>query len=309
MSRRDVRLIASIGDAKIDAITVKNRQRPICEAVVLELMTQIAERGLENPIAIRKVKHQKGALVLLAGAHRLEAVRRLGWDSVTCRAYDCSDAQARRIEIDENLVRSELAPLDLATALAEREEIHIQEAGGNGHGGDRKSHQARTIRKWSECEDEPVERHQVDTMSTWSFAAIAAANTGLSERHVRRLVCAGKAILLAGVKNFRVSEVPPKVTELIAFSKLSAQEQIDVATKLATGEVPTITSAIESLKAPLDNDPEQQDEPDVSDAVLDLVKHASRLQKRERTVLIDELVKAYQADIIAALARRAEAST
>jgi ParB family chromosome partitioning protein len=57
-------------------VTEKNRLRPVADAAVESLMASIRELGvLKDALHVRRRKD--GTLVLIAGAHRLEAARRL----------------------------------------------------------------------------------------------------------------------------------------------------------------------------------------------------------------------------------------
>jgi hypothetical protein len=62
---------------------------------------------------------------LVDGWHRLEAVRRLGWQEVPCCTLESDDVQAEVNEIDENLMRADLSPgcrdsIEVAAAVVPR---------------------------------------------------------------------------------------------------------------------------------------------------------------------------------------------
>ncbi|NBX72698.1 MAG: hypothetical protein EBQ89_00165, partial [Alphaproteobacteria bacterium] len=62
--------------------------------------------------------------LLVAGAHRLAAARQLGWATIAATVFAGSDDLALLREIDENLYRHTLNPLDEAVFLAMRAEIY-----------------------------------------------------------------------------------------------------------------------------------------------------------------------------------------
>jgi len=99
-------------------IIIKNSRRPIDENIVIELADSIRETGLLNPIIINKDN------VLIAGAHRLEACRKLGWEEVDCNVVDLDGLKAELAEIDENLVRNELHYLERGKYLNRRKRIY-----------------------------------------------------------------------------------------------------------------------------------------------------------------------------------------
>ena len=101
----------------VDAIEVSDRMRDRCdEDAVTLLMDSIRKIGLQTPISVRWVGDD---LMLVAGRHRLEAVRRLGWDSVDCIRMDGTDDEARMWEIAENLHRADLTVLERDEHVAE----------------------------------------------------------------------------------------------------------------------------------------------------------------------------------------------
>lgn len=109
-----------------DGVIVSQRLRSLNEEAVQALMTSIADIGLQTPITIRIVpemnvggKIETDAPVLVAGAHRLEAVKRLGWDFVDAYVFDGDERNARMWEIAENLHRADLTALERAEQVAE----------------------------------------------------------------------------------------------------------------------------------------------------------------------------------------------
>ncbi len=100
----------------IDRIQVAERLRPnMSEETVVQIMESITRvGGLLHPIAIKYVDGFAieedmidGVPVLVAGLHRLEAMKRLGNTHIDCLIFD-SERNARLWEISENLHRSEL---------------------------------------------------------------------------------------------------------------------------------------------------------------------------------------------------------
>jgi ParB family chromosome partitioning protein len=102
----------------IDQIKIGLNRRPLRDEKVAELMESIKANGLLNPITVDQ------NLNLIAGLHRLTACKLLHLEEVECNivTYTHGD-QARLAEIDENLIRNELEPLDRAQLWLERELI------------------------------------------------------------------------------------------------------------------------------------------------------------------------------------------
>lgn len=101
----------------VDAIEVRPRLRSITEEGVGAMMASISDLGLQTPISVRW--EEDGSCVLVAGATRLEAAKRLGWKHIDTTAFDGSEISARQWEIAENLHRAELTVAERAEHIAE----------------------------------------------------------------------------------------------------------------------------------------------------------------------------------------------
>lgn len=112
---------------RVDYIEVQDRLRKgLSEETVIKIMESIKTvGGLLNPIAIRYVDgllidgdEVDGVPVLVAGRHRLEAMKRLGESHIDCLIFE-DDVKARKWEISENLHRSDLTKLERDQHVAE----------------------------------------------------------------------------------------------------------------------------------------------------------------------------------------------
>jgi hypothetical protein len=98
-------------------IKVGTRLRALDQEVVKLLAVSMAVGGLKAPITVRRTAE---GYELIAGWHRLEAARVLEWQEISAITVVGSERQARLWEIDENLCRSELTPLERAEHIKER---------------------------------------------------------------------------------------------------------------------------------------------------------------------------------------------
>lgn len=103
---------------KITEIKVGDNRREIDEPNVLNLMKSIREVGLINAITITQGNK------LIAGAHRLEACKRLGWAEIECNVAELDGLKAELAEIDENLIRHNLNHIDEGEQLLRKKEIY-----------------------------------------------------------------------------------------------------------------------------------------------------------------------------------------
>lgn len=99
------------------SIQVGERMRAIGDDQVASLMNSIAEVGLLNPITVYEID---GGFGLVAGAHRLEACRRLGLVEIPAQVVSMSDLDRQIAECDENLCATNLSPSERAEFTARR---------------------------------------------------------------------------------------------------------------------------------------------------------------------------------------------
>jgi hypothetical protein len=102
----------------IENIIVPENRREIDTEKVVQLAESIQCVGLLNPISVTK-DHR-----LVAGVHRLEAVKLQGEKESDVSYIDGDDLHLELAEIDENLVRNELHYIDRADALSRRKAIY-----------------------------------------------------------------------------------------------------------------------------------------------------------------------------------------
>ena len=113
--------MSEISKVSIEKIKYANNRRPINDEKVEQLKKSIELNGLLNPITV------DDDFNLIAGLHRLTACKLLGFKKIECNivSYD-SDENARLAEIDENLIRNELEPLERGKLVLEREKILVK---------------------------------------------------------------------------------------------------------------------------------------------------------------------------------------
>ena len=206
-----------------DIVVAPNRVRKLRDDTVNELAELITERGLLQPIVVRP--RGTSNFWLVAGRHRLEAVRKLGHDSIRAVILDGINADAARLaEIDENLVRADLSPAERALHHAERNRLYEKVHPETKHGGDRRT-------KNSTRQNGDLKR----------FTKDAASKTGRSERTVQREIeRATKINNLADV----IGTTLDSPDELDALAKLPEQAQRDLVARAKAGEKVQVKVAV-----------------------------------------------------------------
>jgi ParB family chromosome partitioning protein len=122
----------------LDHIVPADYARPLSEPAVEALMASVERLGLLQPILVVASKINRGALCdgwrIVAGHHRVEAHRRLGRSHIAAILMDpVSHLETELVEIDENLCRAELTPVQRAAAIKRRKQIWeaLNPEGGN----------------------------------------------------------------------------------------------------------------------------------------------------------------------------------
>ena len=157
----------------VDQIDQGDRLRPVDQSIAGDLAEQFTVHGQKTPIEV--IAEPRGRYRLLAGAHRVVAAEINGWQTIRADIFELTgktkverDIEIQLAEIDENLQRHELNPLDRAIFLGRRQELYearYPEAKQGAQGG-RGGH-----------------RNETNTMS---FSKATGQAVGLAEKTIRR---------------------------------------------------------------------------------------------------------------------------
>lgn len=192
----------------IEQITIPDRKRALGD--VAELAASIQQVGLLNPITVTE------GYRLVAGRHRLEACRNLGWHTIEANVVSLSALDAELAEIDENLIRNELTVLERAEHLKRRKEIYEALHPEAKHGNTK----------------ERAEVKRNDFVLPPSFAADTAAKTGVTERTVQQDVQIAAKIAEPVKEAIRSTPLADSKTDLLALARLPTEQQEAVATAI-----------------------------------------------------------------------------
>ena len=102
----------------ISEVKINSGRRETSLSGIDELARSISDVGLLNPITVDP------NYTLIAGLHRLEAAKRLGWTKIECTVCGLEGLQAELAEIDENVVRTALSTIEYGELLEHRKEIY-----------------------------------------------------------------------------------------------------------------------------------------------------------------------------------------
>lgn len=94
------------GAVFVEAVQVEQRLRSLDPKKVSLLADSMTEIGLQQPISV--CFPDSDTAILVAGLHRLEAAKKLGWDEIDCVYVDMDETTREMWEIAENLHRVDL---------------------------------------------------------------------------------------------------------------------------------------------------------------------------------------------------------
>jgi ParB family chromosome partitioning protein len=188
------------------------------------LVQSMREVGQLQPIVVTPAGE------LIAGLHRLEAARNLGWTEISVVVLDLEGKKKQLAILDENLMRRQLPALEYAEALRERQELYESihpETKQHRAGGASKA--AKSASALSAVAD--------------SFVTDTSVRTGLRPRTIQEYTQV--ANISREARNvLRASPVNNKLKELVAVARLPGPEQKSVATILSRGGAKTVREAV-----------------------------------------------------------------
>ncbi len=166
------------------------------------------------------MKRPDGQLVLVDGNHRFVAAKILGWEHIRAHIRDLDKTNVRLRQIDANLIRRELNPLDRAAFLAARKDVY------EALYPDTKAGVAGAKAKHGDANDK------------MSFAEDAAEKTGFDKRTIQRAVWLDEHLLPAVKALIADTEHAEKQSALMALAKLDPDTQEKVAGLICRKEKP-----------------------------------------------------------------------
>jgi|SRR6266536_4075834 len=149
------------------------------------------------------------AFGLIAGRHRLEAAKSLGWIEIPAIVTDPSDLDRRLAEIDENLIRNDLSDLEHAEQVKARK--HIYEL---------KHPEAKAGAKRAAGMNRTLGRGDVAADSAATFTTDTATKTGASGRTIRQDVQIAESIPEDVRDAIRETPLADSKTDLLAMARL-----------------------------------------------------------------------------------------
>jgi N6-adenosine-specific RNA methylase IME4/ParB-like chromosome segregation protein Spo0J len=209
---------------QINSIKVKDGRRSVDYDKVKEIANSIKEIGLINPITLDT------NMILIAGQHRLEAVKLNGQSEIEANIIDVDKLHAELAEIDENLIRNELHYIDRGNQLQRRKEIYEELYPETKAGGDRKSNPNN-----SDLIDKPK-----------AFTEDIAKKLNVSRDTIENEIKIAKNILPEVQEVIKEKDI--KKTDALKIAKLEPEQQIKIAEKISIDNAKSFVDARRLVK-------------------------------------------------------------
>ena len=202
---------------KISKIKVNPGRREVTPKAIEEMAQSIAAVGLLNPVTL----DQNNTLV--AGLHRLEAAKLLGWTEIECTVSCMDGLQAELAEIDENIVRTRLTRQELGEQLLRRKDIY-EMLPPETRQGMRNGQTAKNA--------------NLASFETKSFAQDTAEKTGMSKRAVSRFIQIANNLTPDAKQIVKANDRTQDTA--LKLSRLPHDQQAEAASLLAAGQYQSV---------------------------------------------------------------------
>lgn len=216
----------------ISEIKINPERRKADPAHIKELSKSIADVGLLNPITVNE-DH-----TLIAGLHRLEAAKLLGWTEIECTVCGIDSIRAELAEIDENVIRRNLTNTELNDLLARRKKLY------------------ETLHPETIARNRPghVSNHQgsSDKLSpesrVKSFVEDTAEKLGVSTRTVERHLYLAEHLTPKVCEILKKMDKQPPRCELMKLARLEPGQQEECAALFMSGEIKSVDTYLKQGK-------------------------------------------------------------
>lgn len=202
----------------IDEIQVGLRKRKLDEGKVRSLAESLQSIGQLQPITVERCEY--GVYRMIAGLHRLEAAKLLGWQKIEAQEFEGDAVVVELAEIDENLMRNDLTVLEQGEHLARRQELV-----------------GRNVGRYPN----PATVAELKTMPE------IAKEIGLSERSAHNRISVARNIAPEVKDAIRDTEIANSTTQLLELARLAPEKQVEVAKSIADG-ASSIADAVRQIK-------------------------------------------------------------
>jgi len=210
-------------EINLNSIYVNQRKRKLNAEKVAALAESFSLLGQLEPITLASSGEK---YTLLAGLHRLEAAKFLGWETIDAELFQGDELECELVEIDENLMNNDLTVLEQGEHIQRRNEI--LEAMGRRAKADMGHPRGATVAPLKTTDD-------------------IAKEAGLSKRSTQERTQIARNIVPDVKELIRDTPIADSTRQLLELARLEPEEQIEVAKQSVDGEM-NVNRAITEIK-------------------------------------------------------------
>ena len=226
-------------------IKINDGRREADPEAVHELADSISKVGLLNPITVDQ------EYTLIAGLHRLEAAKLLGWAEIECSVNDLDGLLAELAEIDENLIRRKLDCIAQGEQLNRRKEIyealHPQTKAGISQAVGMNRSIGNNV-------------GEIISPTSKSFTSDTAEKLGVTPRTIEQKIQIAKKIAPDAKQVIRDKKIKIGTVDALKLSRLAPEQQEEAVSQLAAG---AIQSVDEYCPVPAEPEPAEKQAPEI----------------------------------------------
>ena len=211
-----------VREIPVSAVKVTTRLRNTSEEKIQDIAASIRGVGLLHPITVSVKGNQ---FLLLSGHHRLEAFKFLGRETIPATIKEGDELIEQLVEVEENLVRSDLNAIQTAEHIVKREEL-LKELGQRSVRGDNRW-------KRSGLTTEDLARSMGVTKRAYQY------KKSVSNLHPEAKDILGETIF------------SHNLMDMVSLAKEKDDIQLEVANLLATGQSSTFKRAVQLARCKL----------------------------------------------------------
>ena len=201
-------------------IKINDGRREADQEAVHKLADSITKVGLLNPITVDQ------DYTLIAGLHRLEAAKLLGWTEIECNISSLEGLMAELAEIDENFVRKGLSEIEYGDLLLRRKEIYEALHPETCHG----MRNGQTSSK--DC--------NLQSLETKAFIQETADQLGVNKSTIARQIQTAKNLTPEAKRIIQETDTKITKTNALKLSRLAPEQQIEAASQLAGKKIRSV---------------------------------------------------------------------
>jgi ParB family transcriptional regulator, chromosome partitioning protein len=260
-------------DVLVEDVQIVGKRRELDQKKVKALAASISMVGLRTPITVRRIEKERDGvsttvLALVAGGYRLEAFKTLGLKRIPAFVIEGDKADARILQLIENLYRADLSALHHAEDLAELIGIVQTEGGQVAHRGGKQPHdrgvsRAAKVLGFSRREV----RRSLEIANITDEAKAKAVEVGFDKIQSRLLTIAneeGAEAQLAKIDEMTNAEASGSKTS--SSSKTKAKKKASKASEDDTGSPPTVPEPGDQSDSDWDDSEDEEQSGDQSDS-------------------------------------------